>query len=143
MHCAEVVKFKKDTDTAINIKVNPQRRSLKAILLLFMEPYERGARDSEKYVFPDLMNVWVTINGSPQMIYIKGIEGKYMWEKERKGQIKSLTFPKTHQGTDNTEARYKSLLIPNTLIISDLPTYDKEWDFHKLRCFSSFSSLGC
>jgi len=45
---SEVVKFKKDTDTLVDIKVNAQRRSLKAILLLFLEPYERGARDSEK-----------------------------------------------------------------------------------------------
>ena len=43
---SEVVKFKRDTDTLINIKVNAQRRSLKALLLLFVEPYGRGDRDS-------------------------------------------------------------------------------------------------
>ena len=48
-----------------------------------MEPYERGARDSEKYVFLDLMKVSVTINGSPNMLYNNGIESKDMWEEAR------------------------------------------------------------
>ena len=55
------------------IKVNAQRRSLKAILLLFTEPYTAGTRDSEKFVFPDLTKVKVTINGSPSMLYNEGI----------------------------------------------------------------------
>jgi len=85
---SEVVKFKKDTDTLINIKVNARRRSLKAILLLFMEPYDRGARDSKKYIFPDLTKVSVTINGSPNMLYNNGIEGKDMWEEARRFFVK-------------------------------------------------------
>ena len=75
---SQVVTFKKDTDTRKNIKVDAQKRSLKAILLLFIEPYADGARDSEKYVFPDLTKVSVTINGSPNMIYNNGVEGKDM-----------------------------------------------------------------
>jgi len=85
---SEVVPFKKDTDTRINIKVNAQRRSLKAILLLFMEPYDGGARDSEKYIFPDLTKVSVTVNGSPNMLYNKGIEGKDMWEEAHRFFVK-------------------------------------------------------
>jgi len=46
---------------------------MKAILLLFVEPYSSGARDSEKYVLPDLTKVQVTINGSPNMLYNEGI----------------------------------------------------------------------
>jgi len=65
---SEVVVFKKGTDTRLNIKVDAQKRSLKALLLLFIEPYTDGARDSEKYIFPDLTKVSVTINGSPNMI---------------------------------------------------------------------------
>ena len=82
MHDKEVA-FKKDTDTRINIKVNAQRRSLKALLLLFVEPYTAGARDSEKFIFPDLTKVSVTVNGSPNMLYNNGIEGKDMWEEAR------------------------------------------------------------
>ena len=69
VHREKVIPIKKGSDSRINIKVNSQRRSLKAILLLFTEPYIAGAHDSEKYVFPDLTKVRVTINGSPDMIY--------------------------------------------------------------------------
>ena len=49
----KVVPINKGTETRINIKVNAQR-SMKGILLLFVEPYTAGARDSEKYIFSDL-----------------------------------------------------------------------------------------
>jgi len=84
----KVVTFKKETDTRLNIKVDAQRRSLKAILLLFMEKYDGGARDSEKYIFPDLTKVSVTINGSPNMIFNDGIEGNDMWEEARRFFVK-------------------------------------------------------
>ena len=77
----EVVTFKKDSDTRINLRVNPQRRSLKGILLLFVEPYTAGDRDSEKYIYPDLTKVSVTVNGSPNMLYNNKIEGKDFWEE--------------------------------------------------------------
>ena len=53
-----------------------------------MEGYTGGARDSEKYVFPDLTIVSVTINGSPNMIYNNGIEGKDMWEEAHRFFVK-------------------------------------------------------
>ena len=92
---SKVVPVKKGTETRINIKVNAQRRSLKAILLLFMEGYTGGARDSEKYVFPDLTKVSVTINGSPNMIYNNGIEGKDMWEEPTASLWKKKIKPST------------------------------------------------
>ena len=82
MHDKQVA-FKKDIDPRTTIKVNAQRRSLKALLLLFVEPYTAGARDSKKFVFPDLKKVSVTVNGSPNMFYNNGIEGKDMWEEAR------------------------------------------------------------
>ena len=74
----EVITFAKGTEARINIRVNPQRRSLKAILLLFIEPFAAGARDSEKYFNPDITIVHVTINGSPNRIDNNGINGKDM-----------------------------------------------------------------
>ena len=71
-----IVPFKKGSDSRINIKVNAQRKSLKGLLLLFVEPYTAGTRDSEKYIFPDIKNVSVTINGSPNMLYNNGIEAR-------------------------------------------------------------------
>ena len=61
----EIVPFAKGTDARLNIRVNPQRRSLKAILLRFIEPYTADARVTEKYINPDITKVNVTINGSP------------------------------------------------------------------------------
>ena len=62
-------------------KVDSQRRSMKGILLLFVEPYNAGTRDSEKYGFPDLDKVSVTINGSPNMLYNNGIESEDAWRQ--------------------------------------------------------------
>ena len=51
---AKVVPIDKGTEKRINIKIDAQRRSMKGILLLFVEPYAAGTRDSEKYIFPYL-----------------------------------------------------------------------------------------
>ena len=76
---AKVVPIKRNLDTRISIKVNVQRRSMKGILLLFVEPYTAGTRDSEKYIFPNLNKVRVTSNGSPNMLYNEGIESQDIW----------------------------------------------------------------
>jgi len=49
---SKVVSFKKETDTRLNIKVDAQRRSLKALLLLFMEPYDGGGQRFRKIHLP-------------------------------------------------------------------------------------------
>ena len=101
----KVVPINKDSETRINIKVNPQRRSLKAILLLFVEPYTGGTRDSEKYVFPDLTKVDVTVNSKPNMLYNHGIESMDMWEEasrffvKEKNKMEHMTMTKFY--TDN------------------------------------------
>ena len=97
---SKVVAIKKDTDTRINIKLDGQRRSLKAILLLFIEGYSGGGRDSEKYVFPDLTKVSVMINGSPGKIFNSGIEDNDMWEEasrlfvKEKNKTEKMTLKK-------------------------------------------------
>jgi len=96
----KVVPIKKDTEKRINININGQKKSLKAILLLFIDGYTGGRRDSEKYVFPDLTKVSVTINGSPSMIYNSGIEEDDMWEEasrffvEEKNKTENMTSKK-------------------------------------------------
>ena len=83
-----------DTSTElINIKVNSQRRSMKAILLLFVKPYAAGARDSEEYVFPDLKKTLVMINGSPNMLYNNGIEGEDAWRQASRFFMKEKHKP--------------------------------------------------
>ena len=90
----EMVSFPSGLGSRFNIKVNSQRRSLKAILLLFVEPYTAGTRDSEKYFNPDQLKVSVTVNGSPNMLYNSGIKGKDIWAEASRFFVKTKT--KTH-----------------------------------------------
>ena len=77
----EVVTIAKGSDTRLNLRVNPQRRSLKVILLLFINPYNDGARDSEHYFNPDITKVKVTVNGVPNKVYSERISGTDMWKE--------------------------------------------------------------
>ena len=61
-----VITFAKGSETRLNIRVNPQHRSLKAIFLLFIESFTAGARDYNKYFNQDITKVHVTINSSPK-----------------------------------------------------------------------------
>ena len=72
--------FAKGKDNRLNLRVNPQRRSLKAVLLLFVEPYVAGTRDTEQYMNPDRTKVRVTVNSSPNKLYIEGFESLDIWE---------------------------------------------------------------
>ena len=76
-----VVPITRGSDTRLNLRVNPQRRSLKGILLLFINPYVAGARDSENYFNPDITKVKVTVNGVPNRVYNEGISGSDMWQE--------------------------------------------------------------
>ena len=76
-----VVPITRGSDTHLNLRVNPQRRSLKGILLLFISPVTPGNRDSEYYFNPDITKVAVTVNGVPNRVYNEGISGSDMWEE--------------------------------------------------------------
>ena len=76
-----VVPIARNGDTRLNLRVNPQRRSLKGILLLFINPYTAGARDTESYFNPDITKVKVTVNGVPNRVYNEGISGSDMWNE--------------------------------------------------------------
>ena len=77
----KTVTFDRGTAADLNLLVNPQRRSLKGIHLLFIVSYTAGARDSESYFNPDITNVEVTINGIPNRVYNNGIKGHDMWRE--------------------------------------------------------------
>ena len=88
VHLEKTVPFEKGSEGRLNIKLNAQRRSMIAILLLFMEAYLADARDSEKYVFPHLNKVRVTVNGSPNMLYNKGIVSTDLWAEASRFFVK-------------------------------------------------------
>ena len=77
---ADLIPIDRGSDKNFSIKLHDQRRSLKAILLLFVEGYAAGGRDSEKYVFPDLTKVSVTVNGVPNRLFNNGVEERDMWK---------------------------------------------------------------
>ena len=89
----KVFSFKKETETRLNITVNAQRRSMKGLLLLFVEPYTAGKRDSEKYIFPDIKKIHVTINGAPSMLYDKGLESRDIWSEASRFFMKEKHKP--------------------------------------------------
>ena len=90
---SKVVPINRGTETRINIKVDTQRRSMKGILLLFVEPYTAGTRDSEKYIFPALKKISVTVNGSPNMLYNNGIESQDIWSEVSRFFMKEKSKP--------------------------------------------------
>ena len=75
------VSITRDSDTHLNLRVSPQRRSLRGLLLLFINPYNPGTRDSEHYFNPDITKVKVTVNGVPSRVYNEGISDKDMWNE--------------------------------------------------------------
>ena len=76
-----VVPITRGSDTRLNLRVNPQRRSLKGILLLFINPYAAGVRDTEHFFNPGITKVKVTVNGVPNRVYNEGISGSDMWQE--------------------------------------------------------------
>ena len=76
-----VVPIVRSSDTRLNLRVNPQRRSLKGILLLFISPFVAGARDTEHYFNSDITKVKVTVNGVPNRVYNEGISVTDMWNE--------------------------------------------------------------
>ena len=78
---SEVVTITRGSDTHLNLRVNPQRKSLKGILLLFINPYAAGARDTEQYFNPNINKVNVTVNGVPNRVYNEGLNGSDMWQE--------------------------------------------------------------
>ena len=96
----------------INVKVDSQRRSMKAILFLFVKPYAAGTRDSEEYVFPDLKKAFVTINSSPNMLYNNGIEGEDAWRQASRFFMKEKHKPQ-HMTLNKFYAKDKFGLLIN------------------------------
>ena len=77
----KVVSIPRGSDTHVNLMVNPQRRSLKGILLLFINPYTAGALDTEHYFNPNITKVKVTVDGVPNRVYNEGLSDSDMWQE--------------------------------------------------------------
>ena len=112
-----VVPISKGGDIRLNLRVNPQRRSLKGILLLFINPYVAGARDTEHFFNPDITKVKVTVNGVPNRVYNEGISGTDMWNELTR--YFNPHTPKTKPATEKNPGRVaagKRLAAHNRLV---------------------------
>ena len=58
----KLITINQSSDSIINESINIPRRSMKGILLHFCEPHAGEARDSEKFMNPDITSVKVTVN---------------------------------------------------------------------------------
>ena len=76
----KTISIAKGTDSVINEHINIPRRSMSGILMLFVEPYTVGTRDSEKFVYPSLTGVNVNIDGMPNKLYSKGMGKTDFWD---------------------------------------------------------------
>ena len=63
----------KATESVINEHVSVPRRSITGLLFLFTAHFSAGARDSEKFVSPDITSVQINIAGVPNMLYSRGM----------------------------------------------------------------------
>ena len=77
----KVESIPRGSQTRFNLTVNPQRRSLKGILLLFINPYTAGSLDTEHYFNPNITKVKVSIEGVPSRVYNEGLIGSDMWQE--------------------------------------------------------------
>ena len=77
----KVESIPRGSQTRFNLTVNPQRRSLKGILLLFINPYTAGSLDTENYFNPNITKVKVSIEGVPSRVYNEGLIGSDMWQE--------------------------------------------------------------
>ena len=64
------------SDTIWNIALAPQAKSMKAILILFVDPADGGtaySRDTEKFYNPKITNVMITLDGNPNQLFASGM----------------------------------------------------------------------
>ena len=68
----------RNTDSVFNQTINAPRRSMKGILLLFVEPYTAVIYLSQKFFNPDITSMKVSIDGTNK-VFSQGIIPSDMW----------------------------------------------------------------
>jgi len=74
-------------DTIWNFSLSPNTKSMKGILILFVDPGDGGAlyaRDSEKFYNPKIKKVSITLDGSPNQLFASGMLKHQQWDEIRK-----------------------------------------------------------
>ena len=74
------VEWDKDA-TIVNETINIPRKGMRGILMLFQEKDEK---DPEKFVYPNITSLKITIEGVPNMIYSQGLPKKSIFEEAQR-----------------------------------------------------------
>ena len=78
-------KLRRDkSDTVWNININTPARSMKGLLLLFVDHADAFQRDTEAFYNPHITKVEVTIEGVPNELYAQGLRAYQQWDEARK-----------------------------------------------------------
>ena len=75
------------SDTIWNIAMAPQAKSMKGILILFIDPADGGApyqRDTEKFYNPLIKNVEITLDGNPNQLFASGMRPHQQFNEIKK-----------------------------------------------------------
>jgi hypothetical protein len=77
------------SDTIWNISMAPQAKSMKGILVLFVDPADAGGgalfkRDSEKFYNPKITKVSTTLDGNPNQLFASGMKPHQHFDEIRK-----------------------------------------------------------
>ena len=83
------------SDTIWNIALAPQAKSMKAILILFVDPADGGtaySRDTEKFYNPKITNVMITLDGNPNQLFAAGMRAHQQF-----GEIKKIFADGKHR----------------------------------------------
>ena len=75
------------SDTIWNIALAPQAKSMKAILILFVDPADGGtaySRDTEKFYNPKIANVMITLDGNPNQLFASGMRPHQQFSEIKK-----------------------------------------------------------
>ena len=75
------------SDTIWNINMAPQAKSMKGILILFVDPTDGGtsyARDSENFYNPKITKVSTTLDGVPNQLFASGMRAHQQFNEIKK-----------------------------------------------------------
>ena len=75
------------SDTIWNIALVPQTKSMKGILILFVDPADGGAaygRDTQKFYNSKIKNVQITLDGNPNQLFASGMKPHQQFSEIKK-----------------------------------------------------------
>ena len=119
------------SDTVWNFSLTPKAKSLKGILILFIDPADGGAnyaRDSEKFYNPKIKKVSVTINGNPNQLYSSGMLPEHNFAEARKffAGGKHRTAPHTFKEGEDSDVTLLDYLTTKYSLWLDMRTTEDD-----------------